>query len=85
MLSTSDFESMRDSVVNPHKTKVSIRSAAERIRSKLNPHPAGQQDENVPIFNQTRMEGMQHKYRSTLLFFPMEVNSTVSLLSPSDG
>lgn len=46
---------------------------AEDIRATLNPHPAGQKEENVPILDGAAVEGMQHKYRETVLFFPMEV------------
>ncbi|RDL36179.1 Uncharacterized protein BP5553_06791 [Venustampulla echinocandica] len=45
---------------------------AEEIRATLNPHPAGQKEENVPMLDGISVEGMQHKYRETVLFFPME-------------
>jgi KamA family protein len=43
----------------------------KRIRRTLNPHPAGQTDLNIP-YDETghAIEGIQHKYRTTLLFFP---------------
>jgi len=47
-----------------------IEAAANRIRLKLNPHPAGQLDHNVPTLGEARLTGMQHKYRETVLFFP---------------
>ena len=47
-----------------------IEAAASRIRLELNPHPAGQLDHNVPTLGGTRLTGMQHKYRETVLFFP---------------
>jgi KamA family protein len=40
------------------------------IRVELNPHPAGQQCLNVPMYKNERMNGVQHKYRETVLFFP---------------
>ena len=41
------------------------------IRATLNPHPAGQQELNVPRDEAGRaLPGLQHKYRETLLFFP---------------
>ncbi len=49
-----------------------IRRAADDIREQLNPHPAGQMDNNVPILNGERLSGMQHKYRETVLFFPSQ-------------
>ena len=36
----------------------------------LNPHPSGQLTHNVPTLDGRRLQGMQHKYRETLLFFP---------------
>ena len=41
------------------------------IRLKLNPNPAGQ-EENVPSLNESKLTGMQHKYRETVLFFPSQ-------------
>jgi KamA family protein len=43
---------------------------ARDIQHTLNPHPAGQMELNVPRLNGEPMQGMQHKYRETLLFFP---------------
>ena len=73
MLSPKDFAKVRDAVMDPHHSKVALRDIAEGIRAALNPHPAGQQSDNVPLFNAKRMKGMQHKYQNTVLFFPMEV------------
>lgn len=44
--------------------------AVNEIRARLNPHPAGQMAFNVPFVNGERVEGLQHKYRETVLFFP---------------
>jgi KamA family protein len=49
-----------------------IRDAANSIRWQLNPHPAGQMDKNVPFFKGKRLNGIQHKYRETVLFFPSQ-------------
>jgi len=46
--------------------------AVSRIRGKLNPHPAGQLEQNVPCVNGTPLPGIQHKYRETVLFFPAQ-------------
>ena len=43
-----------------------------RIRLGLNPHPAGQLTHNVPSVDDERLEGIQHKYRETVLFFPAQ-------------
>ena len=45
-------------------------AAVNRIRMSLNPHPAGQLSHNVPTLNERPLQGMQHKYRETVLFFP---------------
>lgn len=52
--------------------KATIKAAANRIRMKLNPHPAGQADHNVPIFEGEPLRGVQHKYKQTVLFFPSQ-------------
>ncbi|MEM9220135.1 MAG: lysine 2,3-aminomutase [Cyanobacteria bacterium P01_F01_bin.150] len=47
-----------------------IKAVANTIRRKLNPHPAGQKDYNVPMLNGLPVQGVQHKYRETALLFP---------------
>jgi KamA family protein len=47
-----------------------VQSAVRQIRGRLNPHPAGQQDENEPELDGRRLPGLQHKYAETLLVFP---------------
>lgn len=47
-----------------------IRGLANEIRARLNPHPAGQQELNVPRLEGRSLRGMQHKYPETVLFFP---------------
>lgn len=49
-----------------------IREAADRIRLQLNPHPAGQISHNIPTLEGEPLDGMQHKYRETVLFFPSQ-------------
>jgi len=43
-----------------------IRPVADRIRLKLNPHPAGQLEHNVPRLDGTPLPGLQHKYKETV-------------------
>jgi KamA family protein len=52
--------------------KQRIKQTADEIRQQLNPHPAGQTELNVPQLCGEVMQGMQHKYRETLLFFPSQ-------------
>lgn len=49
-----------------------LKEAVDRIRTELNPHPAGQMDMNLPLLNGQPLQGMQHKYAETVLFFPSQ-------------
>lgn len=49
-----------------------VKEAANRIRLQLNPHPAGQISHNVPTFEGEHLDGVQHMYRETVLFFPSQ-------------
>ena len=51
--------------------KSELTQTVNLIRSQLNPHPAGQ-EHNVPILDGVRLQGMQHKYHETVLFFPTQ-------------
>jgi len=70
MLAEEDFQKMSDALQGGDKAQ--IQAIAAEIRNGLNPHPAGQQLMNVPRLDQESLEGMQHKYRETLLFFPSQ-------------
>ncbi len=52
-------------------SKKEIQEAVRKIRLKLNPNPAGQ-EANVPVFEGKKLNGIQHKYRETMLFFPTQ-------------
>lgn len=71
MLREHHFNKMAD-VIKRNASKEEIRSTANEIRYELNPHPAGQADENVPSLGCESLSGMQHKYRETVLFFPSQ-------------
>jgi KamA family protein len=47
-----------------------IERIVNRIRFRLNPHPASQLDENIPYLHGKPLQGAQHKYNETVLFFP---------------
>jgi KamA family protein len=50
-----------------------IQALATTLRAQLNPQPAGQLEMNVPLDgNGNRLNGIQHKYRETVLFFPTQ-------------
>lgn len=42
------------------------------MRARLNPHPAGQLQLNVPSHDDEQLAGVQHKYDETVLFFPKQ-------------
>jgi hypothetical protein len=73
MLSKDDFNAVWDVMASPRTTRVAVREEAERIRSTLNAHPSEQREKNIPTMDGRSMEGIQHKYRNTVLFFPAEV------------
>lgn len=49
-----------------------VQTLAKQLRRRLNPHPAGQMELNVPELEGQKLPGMQHKYRHTVLFFPSQ-------------
>jgi KamA family protein len=59
-------------VLRSEADKAEIQRVANQIRQRLNPHPAGQQLLNVPMLDDEAVEGVQHKYRETVLFFPSQ-------------
>jgi len=70
MLHPNDFDEMYG-LVKSEAPESDVQAAARRIQRSLNPHPAGQQQLNVPVLEDgTALPGAQHKYRETLLFFP---------------
>jgi KamA family protein len=71
MLSMADFEQMAE-VLRGNADRGLIQQTANDIRKRLNPHPAGQQLLNVPLIANEPLEGIQHKYRETVLFFPKQ-------------
>lgn len=53
--------------------KQGLQALAKEIRADLNPHPMGQLEHNQPLdANGEPINGLQHKYRETLLFFPSQ-------------
>jgi len=71
MLLDDDYAKMKF-VIDSGADKQTIKDAANKIRLKLNPHPAGQLEHNVPMVEGEKLYGMQHKYRETVLFFPSQ-------------
>ena len=73
MTSAMDVTDMAGKHVTERVKRNFLVERAEGIRECLNPHPAGQKEENVPKLNGREVLGIQHKYRETVLFFPSEV------------
>ncbi len=70
MLLDEDYEKIAN-LIKSGASEEEIRQAANEIRMKLNPHPAGQKY-NVPEVDGIKLEGAQHKYKETILFFPKQ-------------
>lgn len=51
--------------------KKTLDAKINEIRLTLNPNPAGQ-EHNVPMLNEIKLKGIQHKYPETVLFFPSQ-------------
>ena len=71
MLDKQDFEKMNELLMKKASEKDILR-AARKIQMSMNPHPAGQMDMNVPEESGKTINGMQHKYHETVLFFPSQ-------------
>src|SRR5690606_31687027 len=69
MLEPADLSRMID-LVRADAGPAALREAAQGVQRRLNPHPAGQLEKNVPLRRGKRVQGLQHKYRETVLVFP---------------
>lgn len=69
MLEEEDFLTMKNAL-NSNLERTELKAIADEIRMKLNPHPAGQMEMNVPEIDGVKLPGIQHKYDQTVLFFP---------------
>ena len=72
MLPADDVARMADLLRSGAPT-LELNAAANQIRARLNPHPAGQMQLNVPkLANEEPVPGLQHKYKETVLIFPKQ-------------
>lgn len=72
MLSPEHYERMA-ALLREGGDKKSVQALAHEIRAELNPHPAGQREMNIPLCDDGNpIDGLQHKYRETVLFFPSQ-------------
>ncbi len=70
MLDEADFNKIA-TLLKSKAPRKEIQSEVKKIRLKLNPNPAGQES-NVPVFEGKKLNGIQHKYREIMLFFPTQ-------------
>jgi KamA family protein len=68
MLMPADYVKMKEALTDEAATK----KVANEIRNTLNPHPADQLTKNIPQLDGQFLEGIQHKYTQTVLFFPAQ-------------
>ena len=71
MLGEDEFSRMAD-LHRRRADATQIRALAQELRRGLNPHPGDQLELNIPLENGRRLDGLQHKYRETVLFFPSQ-------------
>ncbi|QKG22498.1 KamA family radical SAM protein [Actinomadura verrucosospora] len=71
MLPPEDVARLSD-LLRKDAPKAEVEAAAHAVRMKLNPHPAGQMELNIPSFGDGKIPGMQHKYGETVLYFPKQ-------------
>ncbi len=69
MLMLEDYADVR-ALIRRADASADLAGTIDRIRRRLNPHPAGQLTHNVPALDDRPLQGIQHKYRETVLFFP---------------
>jgi KamA family protein len=70
MLSEEDYN--RVAALIDAEDRNELKLATRDIQMAHNPHPAGQQEYNVPHLNGEPLPGLQHKYDETVLFFPSQ-------------
>jgi len=71
MLEADDFARI-EALLDRQAPREEIQAVALEIQARMNPHPAGQRELNVPHLDGRPLPGMQHKYRETVLFFPSQ-------------
>ncbi|MGL1834138.1 KamA family radical SAM protein [Rhodocyclaceae bacterium SMB388] len=72
MLDAAHYDRIAELLTQGADKKV-LEAAVDEIRHALNPHPADQIEMNIPRDDEGhRLDGIQHKYRETVLFFPSQ-------------
>ncbi|MEV0202864.1 lysine 2,3-aminomutase [Nonomuraea sp. NPDC050691] len=71
MLPATDVARLAD-LLKAEAPAAELLAEANRVRARLNPHPAGQMELNVPRLGSEPVPGLQHKYPETVLIFPKQ-------------
>ena len=72
MLAPEHFDRIAE-LLGRNAEKAELERAVAEVRHELNPHPADQMEMNMPRDEHgNRLDGIQHKYRETVLFFPSQ-------------
>jgi len=71
MISDYSFKQL-SSMIAEGTNESQVSEFIDGIRTRMNPHPAGQLEYNTPWLNGEKIQGIQHKYRETALFFPSQ-------------
>jgi KamA family protein len=69
MLSDADYHRIAR-LIRTAAPPSDIAQTARDIQMRHNPHPAGQLKYNLPTLGGETLDGIQHKYHETVLFFP---------------
>jgi L-lysine 2,3-aminomutase len=71
MLPASDLAVVAEQA-GPNGSAAGLRDTVTELRARLNPHPSGQQELNIPTTDGQPLAGVQHKYAQTVLYFPAQ-------------
>jgi KamA family protein len=71
MLPESDVQQITG-LLSRGASDAEVSAAAHAVRTRLNPHPAGQLAFNIPELADEPLPGVQHKYPETVLIFPKQ-------------
>jgi len=71
LLDPKHFQQISD-LLTAGADKFAMNRTVDGIRLALNPHPAGQLDYNIPELEGSKVNGIQHKYKETMLVFPAQ-------------
>lgn len=72
MLGADDYDAL-ETKFRAGEPEAALQAEARKIQQRMNPHPAGQMELNVPKCRDGEaISGLQHKYKETVLFFPTQ-------------